>query len=59
MFFSKFEVKIKDNKLKSTVYGEAIDIKKHKPKIEVKAATYSGLKFWKDEKFNVQCIVDV
>ena len=59
MFFSKFEVKIKDNKLKAAVYGEEINIKKHKPKIEVKAATYSGLKFWKDKKFNVQCIVDV
>jgi len=59
MFFSKFEVKIKENTLKATVYGETIDIKKHKPKIEVKAATYSGLKFWKDKKFNVQCVVDV
>ena len=59
MFFSKFEVTIKDNKLKATVYGEEINIKKHKPKIEVKATTYSGLKFWKDKKFNVQCIVDV
>ena len=59
MFFSKFEVKIKENSLKATVYGEKINIEKHKPKIEVKAATYSGLKFWKDKKYNVTCLVDV
>ena len=59
MFFSKFEVTIKDNKLKAIAYGEEINIKKHKPKIEVKAATYSGLKFWKNGKFNIQCVVDV
>ncbi|OYT42470.1 MAG: hypothetical protein B6U88_03265 [Candidatus Aenigmarchaeota archaeon ex4484_56] len=37
-----------------------MNIKKHEPKIEVKAATYSGLKFKKkDGKYYIQCVVDV
>jgi len=63
MSFSRFKVKIyKDSiyKLEGTASGEKFDQKKHKPKIEVKAATYSGLKTGKkDEKIFIQCIVDV
>ena len=51
MVFSKFEIKIKiiknEFKLSGKAYGEKFDINKHKPKVEVKAATYSGLKLWK------------
>jgi len=60
MFLSKFEVTIKDNSLAGRAWGEKIDQEKHSVKIEVKAATYSGLKAWEEhgEKF-VQCILDV
>ncbi len=64
MFFSKFEVKIKEEgskfKLEGSAWGERMDLKRHEPKIEAKAATYSQLKSWKgDGKFYIQCIVDV
>jgi len=63
MSFSRFKVKINKNDLytlKGTGSGERFDQKKHKAKIEVKAATYSGLKIGKkDEKIFIQCIVDV
>ncbi|MCK4310421.1 MAG: archease [Methanomicrobia archaeon] len=63
MSFSRFEVKIyKDDiyRLEGTASGERFDQKKHKPKLEVKGATYSGLKIGKkDEKIFIQCIVDV
>jgi SHS2 domain-containing protein len=63
MSFSRFKVKIyKDDiyKLEGTASGEKFDQKKHKAKLEVKGASYSGLKIGKkDEKIFIQCIVDV
>jgi SHS2 domain-containing protein len=63
MVFSKFRVNIEKGngyKLKATAWGESIDQKKHNPKVEVKAATYSGLKCWSDGgKHHVQCILDI
>ncbi len=63
MSFSRFKVKIyKDDiyKLEGTASGEKFDQKKHKAKLEVKGASYSGLKIGKkDEKVFIQCIVDV
>ena len=60
MFVSKFEIKIKENVLIGKICGEKINQEKHRVKIEVKAATYSGLKVWeKDGKKFVQCVLDV
>ena len=63
MSFSEFKVEINKNDLytlKGVASGERFDQKKHKPKIEVKAATYSGLKIGKkDEKIYIQCVVDI
>jgi SHS2 domain-containing protein len=66
MVFAKFEAKISgtdgDLVLKGKAWGEGYDPSKHVPKIEVKAATYSQLKVYKEESTGlnvVQCIVDV
>ncbi len=66
MMFSKFNVAIKDkdNKLvlDGEAFGERFDEKKHEPKLEIKAATYSQVKVYKDNKTGKwisQCIVDV
>jgi len=63
-FYSKFEYKIKKEKeeynLTGIIHGEKIDEHKHELKTEVKAATYSGLKVWdENKKHYVQIIVDV
>lgn len=60
MVFSKFKVKIKDNKLNGEAYGEKINPKKHEIKTEVKAATYSELFVKKEkDKYICQVVVDV
>jgi len=64
MVFSQFRVKIKKAGkgyvLSATAWGELLDQKRHNPKVEVKAATYSGLKCWSDSgKHNVQCVLDI
>lgn len=60
MMFSKFKVKIDDKRLVGTAWGELFDPKKHKPEVEVKAATYSQLKVEKKKgKWIAQCILDI
>jgi len=61
MLFSKFEVSIANNQLGARAWGEKIDLKKHNPTVEVKAATYADLKVQqnKNGSWLVQCIVDV
>lgn len=61
MLFSRFEVKIDNGNLDATAWGENIDLKKHTPTVEVKAATYSELRVYKDKNGNLvaQCVVDV
>jgi SHS2 domain-containing protein len=65
MFFSDFQIEsiTQENDkyhLTAKAYGEPVNIEKHGVKIEVKAATYSGLKYEKKEDMHtLQCIVDV
>jgi len=60
MVFSEFDVEISENRLKGRAAGEKLDLKRHEPKTEVKAATYSSL-LVKNENgsYVAQCIVDV
>lgn len=65
MVFSEFTVDIDDTdpdgpELKGKAWGEAYDPDRHDAMTEVKAATYSQLKVYKEgDLFVVQCIVDV
>ncbi len=56
----EFRVSINENKLTCVAKGEEFKPEKHHPKTEVKAATYSQLKVFKNDGYWVaQCIVDV
>jgi SHS2 domain-containing protein len=65
MAFQRIEVKRIEEKqkkffLNAECFGEPLDLVKHSPKTEVKAASYSELKIEeKKNEFMVQCIVDV
>jgi tRNA nucleotidyltransferase (CCA-adding enzyme) len=61
MLFARFEVRIDGKKLRAKAWGEAIDIAKHEPAVEVKGATCTGLKVGRDPEgaWLAQCIVDV
>jgi len=61
MLFGRFDVKIKKGFLNASAWGEKIDIAKHNPTVEVKAATYTSLKVGreKDGDWVAQCVVDV
>ena len=61
MLFSRFEVSLDGHRLHATAWGEAVDVEKHQPAVEIKGATYTELKVEKDEtgRWLAQCVVDV
>ena len=61
MFFGRFNVKISGNSLTAQIFGEAVDVERHRPTVEIKAATYSELKVRQlsSRHWLAQCVVDV
>ena len=61
MLFSKFEVDTDGRRLSGRAWGEAIDVSRHQPAVEVKGATLTELKVTQKEdgRWLAQCVVDV
>jgi tRNA nucleotidyltransferase (CCA-adding enzyme) len=60
MLFSQFEISIDAGELYASVSGEAIDMEKHQPAVEIKGATYTELAVYRKEgQWVAQCVVDV
>jgi SHS2 domain-containing protein len=61
MLFSRFEIAMENGVLTATAWGEAVDRLRHQPAVEVKGATYTELKVYRDERglWVAQCVVDV
>ena len=61
MLFSRFEVEPIEGGIQAKAWGEPVDIARHEPAVEVKAATYADLKVARrsDGVWVAQCIVDV
>ncbi len=65
LVFSRFEVELNQQeggsyRLSGRAWGEPLDPERHRAKVEVKAATYSGLKIGKtDDRYYAQCVVDL
>lgn len=61
LLFSRFDVTIENEQLRATVWGEAIDVARHQPTVEVKGATYTALEVRQlaNGRWLAQCVVDV
>jgi tRNA nucleotidyltransferase (CCA-adding enzyme) len=61
MLFGRFRVCLDGTSLRGQAWGEAIDVDRHDPAVEVKGATCTGLKVAQDDAGHwfAQCIVDV
>ena len=60
LLFSRFEVTdLNENKLRAEVYGEKVDLSRHKLKREVKAATYHSLEIGREDGYRIQVILDI
>jgi SHS2 domain-containing protein len=61
MLFSRFKASIEKGTLRANIWGEKVDVEKHHPAVEVKAATYFDLSVRQDAagRWVAQCVVDV
>ena len=61
MLFSSFEVHLDGSHLAALAWGERLEIIRHTPAVEVKGATYTGLKVVQlaNGGWLAQCVVDV
>ena len=61
MLFGRFEVRIDNTSLSATAWGEKVDIRRHRPSVEIKGATYTALAVRETEpgEWLAQCVVDV
>jgi SHS2 domain-containing protein len=61
MLFGRFEVRIDGKRLRGKAWGEPLDPERHELAVEVKGATYTGLKVMErsDGDWLAQCVVDV
>lgn len=61
MLFSRFQVTLADEGLRGLGWGEPLDRPRHQPAVEIKGATYTELRVWKDADgtWHAQCVVDV
>jgi SHS2 domain-containing protein len=61
MLFSRFQVTLADEGLRGLGWGEPLDRDRHQPAVEIKGATYTELRVWKDADgtWHAQCVVDV
>ncbi len=61
MLFAEFDVSVEDGDLRARLRGEAVDVRRHQPAVEVKGATYTQLRVVKSGtgEWMAQCVVDV
>jgi tRNA nucleotidyltransferase (CCA-adding enzyme) len=61
MLFGRFRVALDGTALRGQAWGEAIDVDRHDPAVEVKGATCTSLKVAQDDagRWFAQCVVDV
>jgi SHS2 domain-containing protein len=58
--FARCEVRIEGGSLRATAFGEPVDVERHQPAVEVKGATWTGLRVAREgEGWVVECVVDV
>jgi SHS2 domain-containing protein len=60
VLFGCFDVKLTGTHLVAKAWGEAVDVARHHPAVEIKGATYTELKVYQEgDLWVAQCVVDV
>jgi SHS2 domain-containing protein len=61
LLFSRYEVDTDGTTLVATAWGEPVDVARHRPAVEVKGATLTGLRVAEepDGSWVAECVVDV
>jgi SHS2 domain-containing protein len=61
VLFARFELTLEGGRLSARAFGEPVDVERHAPAVEVKGATWTGLRVVRepDGTWLAQCVVDV
>jgi SHS2 domain-containing protein len=61
LLFARFEVTVEGGRLRARAFGEPVDRARHAPAVEVKGATWTGLRVAREPGggWVAQCVVDV
>jgi SHS2 domain-containing protein len=61
VLFARYEVEIDGGRLRARALGEPVDVERHRPAVEVKGATWTGLAVTRDADgaWTAECVVDV
>lgn len=61
MLFGAYRVTIDGSRLTAEAIGEQVEESRHEPAVEIKGATYTGLRVARepDDSWTAQCVVDV
>jgi SHS2 domain-containing protein len=61
LLFGRYQVAIADGELTATASGEAVEVSRHQPAVEIKGATFTELRVYqnRDDTWVAQCVVDV
>jgi SHS2 domain-containing protein len=60
VLFARFDVRIETNRLAGRGFGEPVEVARHHPAVEVKGATWTGLRVVREGGgWLAECVVDV
>lgn len=61
LLFGRYSVKMRGSRLQATAWGESVDVARHEPAVEIKGATFTGLRVQRGEAgtWLAECVVDV
>jgi SHS2 domain-containing protein len=60
VLFARYEVKVEGSRLRAKAFGEPVDVPRHSPAVEVKGATWTGLRVVREGSgWLAECVVDV
>ncbi len=60
LLFARHEVSVEGKRLRARAFGEPVDVSRHHPAVEVKGATWTGLRVAREGRgWVAECVVDV
>jgi tRNA nucleotidyltransferase (CCA-adding enzyme) len=60
VLFARYDVSVEGSRLRAKAFGEPVDVSRHHPAVEVKGATWTGLRVAREHGgWVAECVVDV
>jgi SHS2 domain-containing protein len=60
VLFARYDVKVEGASLSGRAFGEPVEVARHRPAVEVKGATWTGMKVAREgASWVAECVVDV